>query len=167
MDAAGGGRVARSANSRWGNSVAILTGDFLFSRASKLLADLGPEAVRIQARTFERLVIGQIHETVGPADGADAIEHYLGVLADKTGSLIATAAEFGARFAGAAPEVTAALCEFGEQVGVAFQISDDILDVASDSADAGKTPGTDLREGIPTLPVLYALRSNDPREERL
>jgi heptaprenyl diphosphate synthase len=167
MDEADVRRGARSANSRYGNSVAILTGDFLFSRASNLLADLGPEAVRIQARTFERLVIGQIHETVGPEEGADAIEHYLGVLADKTGSLIATAAEFGARFAGVAPSVVAALCEFGEQVGVAFQISDDILDIASESVESGKTPGTDLREGVPTLPVLYALRTTGTDGERL
>jgi heptaprenyl diphosphate synthase len=167
MDEADVRRGARSANSRYGNSVAILTGDFLFSRASNLLADLGPEAVRIQARTFERLVIGQIHETVGPEEGADPIEHYLGVLADKTGSLIATAAEFGARFAAADRDVVEALCEFGEQIGVAFQISDDILDIASDSVESGKTPGTDLREGVPTLPVLYALRGRDPDEARL
>jgi heptaprenyl diphosphate synthase len=167
MDEADVRRGARSANSRWGNSVAILTGDFLFSRASNLLADLGPEAVRIQARTFERLVIGQIHETVGAADATDPIEHYLGVLADKTGSLIATAAEFGARFAGAGDDLIAALCEFGEQIGVAFQISDDILDIASESDESGKTPGTDLREGIATLPVLYARRSADPAGKRL
>jgi heptaprenyl diphosphate synthase len=167
MDEADVRRGALSANSRYGNAVAILTGDFLFSRASNLLADLGPEAVRIQARTFERLVIGQIHETVGPPEGADAVEHYLGVLADKTGSLIATAAEFGARFAGASADVTASLCEFGEQVGVAFQISDDILDIASESVESGKTPGTDLREGVPTLPVLYALRSTDADGRRL
>ncbi len=167
MDEAEVRRGVVSANSRYGNSVAILTGDFLFSRASNLLADLGPEAVRIQARTFERLVIGQIHETVGPAAGADPIEHHLSVLADKTGSLIATAAEFGARFAGVAPDVTAALCDFGEQIGVAFQLSDDILDIASESAESGKTPGTDLREGIATLPVLYALRSTDPGGARL
>jgi heptaprenyl diphosphate synthase len=158
MDEADVRRGATSANSRYGNSVAILTGDFLFSRASNLLADLGPEAVRIQARTFERLVIGQIHETV---------EHYLQVLADKTGSLIATAAEFGARFAGVEEDVVRSLCEFGEQVGVAFQISDDILDIASESVESGKTPGTDLREGIPTLPVLYALRSPDAEGARL
>src|SRR5450631_1873183 len=167
MDEALVRRGTISANARWSNTIAILTGDFLFSRASDLLADLGPEAVRIQARTFERLVIGQIHETVGPPEGADAVEHYLGVLADKTGSLIATAAEFGARFAGASADVTASLCEFGEQVGVAFQISDDILDIASESVESGKTPGTDLREGVPTLPVLYALRSTDADGRRL
>jgi heptaprenyl diphosphate synthase len=167
MDEALVRRGADSANARWDNTVAILTGDFLFSRASNILADLGPYAVRLQARTFERLVVGQIHETIGPPDGADPIEHYLSVLADKTGSLIATAAEFGAHYAGVDGEVADRLRIFGEQIGVAFQLSDDILDIASESTDSGKTPGTDLREGIATLPVLYALRSTDAGSERL
>jgi geranylgeranyl pyrophosphate synthase len=167
MDEAAVRRGAASANARWDNTVAILTGDFLFSRASNLLADLGPYAVRLQAQTFERLVIGQIRETVGPRDGVDRIEHYLAVLADKTGSLIATAAEFGAHYAGVDARVVDTLRSFGEQIGVAFQISDDILDIASDSIESGKTPGTDLREGIATLPALYALRSGEPAGERL
>ena len=167
MDEATVRRGAVSANSRWDNTVAILTGDFLFSRASDILADLGVYAVRLQARTFERLVTGQIRETVGPKDGVDPIDHYLAVLADKTGSLIATAAEFGAHYAGASPDVVARLREYGEQIGVAFQLSDDILDIASESVESGKTPGTDLREGVPTLPVLYALRSSEPATERL
>jgi heptaprenyl diphosphate synthase len=167
MDEASVRRGAASANARWNNTVAILTGDFLFSRASNILADLGPWAVRLQARTFEQLVTGQINETVGPAAGVDPIDHYLRVLADKTGSLIATSAEFGATFAGVAPDVVARLRSFSEQIGVAFQISDDVLDIASDSADSGKTPGTDLREGVATLPVLYALRSSGPEDGRL
>jgi len=167
MDEAAVRRGAVSANARWDNTVAILTGDFLFSRASNLLADLGPHAVRLKARTFERLVTGQIRETVGPREGADPIEHYLAVLADKTGSLIATAAEFGAYYAGVDAATTDVLRAFGEQIGVAFQISDDILDIASESAESGKTPGTDLREGIATLPVLYALRTTDDANARL
>ena len=167
MDEASVRRGAVSANARWDNTVAILTGDFLFSRASNLLADLGPHAVRLQARTFERLVTGQIRETVGPRDGADPIAHYLAVLADKTGSLIATAAEFGAYYAGVSASTTDVLRRFGEQIGVAFQISDDILDIASESVESGKTPGTDLREGIATLPVLYALRTADDANARL
>ena len=167
MDEASVRRGAESANARWDNTVAILTGDFLFSRASNILADLGPYAVRLQARTFERLVIGQIRETVGPRDGVDPIDHYLGVLADKTGSLIATAAEFGAHYAGVSDDVVDRLRIFGEQIGVAFQLSDDILDIASESAQSGKTPGTDLREGVATLPVLYALRSSDVGGDRL
>jgi heptaprenyl diphosphate synthase len=158
MDEADLRRGADSANSRWGNAIAILTGDFLFARASDMLADLGPEAVRLQARTFERLVHGQIRETVGPAEGDDAVEHYLRVIADKTGSLIGTSGRFGALLAGATGAETELLTQWGERIGVAFQLSDDLLDVASESDESGKVPGTDLREGVPTLPVLLLRR---------
>jgi heptaprenyl diphosphate synthase len=167
MDEAAVRRGAPSANSRWGNSIAILTGDLLFARASDLLADLGPEAVRIQARTFERLVTGQIRETVGPQPGDDPITHYLEVLADKTGSLVATSARFGAGFAGVDEPLVVALTAFGEEVGVAFQLSDDLLDIVSADGASGKSPGTDLREGVATLPVLFALDGDDPAEARL
>jgi heptaprenyl diphosphate synthase len=166
MDEADMRRGAPSANRRWGNTVAILTGDFLFARASDILADLGPECVRIQARTFERLCTGQIRETVGPGPEDDPLEHYLSVVTDKTGSLIATCARFGAMLSGAPDSVTDLLTTFGERIGVAFQLSDDLLDVSSDAVVSGKTPGTDLREGVPTLPVLRALGS-DPDGGRL
>ena len=167
MDQAELRRGAPSANARWDNSVAILTGDFLFAKASDIVADLGPECVRIQARTFGRLVQGQIRETVGPGAGEDPVAHYLSVVADKTGSLIATAARFGARLSGLSAEMEQTLTDFGEQIGTAFQLSDDIIDVASESTDLGKQPGTDLREGVPTLPVLIARRSTDPADARL
>src|SRR5919107_2464443 len=167
MDEAVVRRGAPSANSRWTNSIAILTGDLLFARASDLLADLGPEAVRIQARTFERLVTGQIRETVGPQPGEDPVAHHLSVLADKTGSLVATSARFGARFAGVDEALVTALTAFAEEVGVAFQLSDDLLDIVSEAGVSGKLPGTDLREGIATLPVLFALAGDDPAEARL
>ncbi|MDG4827997.1 polyprenyl synthetase family protein [Solwaraspora sp. WMMD1047] len=161
MDEADVRRGAPSANSRWTNSVAILVGDYLFARAADLAADLGTEAVRLQARTFARLVHGQIAETVGPRDGQDPVAHHLSVISEKTGSLIATSARFGGMFGGAAADRVEALAGYGETIGVAFQLSDDLLDIASDSVQSGKTPGTDLREGIPTLPVLYALGSDD------
>jgi heptaprenyl diphosphate synthase len=167
MDEAAVRRGAPSANSRWTNSIAILTGDLLFARASDLLADLGPEAVRIQAQTFERLVTGQIRETVGPQPGQDPVAHYLEVLADKTGSLVATSARFGASFAGVEETLVAALTAFAEEVGVAFQISDDLLDIVSEGGASGKLPGTDLREGIATLPALFVLADDDPAEARL
>ena len=167
MDEAALRRGAESANARWDNHVAILTGDFLFSKSSELTARLGADAVRIQAETFTRLVEGQILETLGPGVDDDPLEHYLRVVAGKTGALIATSARYGARFAGAPLEVEEALTEYGEKVGVAFQLSDDILDVASESVESGKTPGTDLREGVPTLPVLMAQRSTDPADARL
>lgn len=154
MDEADVRRGVSSANTRWDNSVAVLTGDFLFARASQILADLGPEAVRVQALAFERLVTGQILETAGPQDGRDPVDHYLDVLGGKTGSLVAVSCRFGAMMSGADETVVDVLTQYGERLGVAFQLADDVLDIASDSHESGKTPGTDLREGVPTLPVL-------------
>ena len=160
MDEATVRRGAPSANARWGNSIAILVGDYLFARAADIAASLGPEAVRLQARTFARLVHGQIAETAGPRE-SDPIAHYLHVITEKTASLIATSARFGGLFSGAPVEIVEALASYGETIGIAFQLSDDLLDIASESVQSGKTPGTDLREGVPTLPVLFALADDD------
>ncbi|MEY2851238.1 MAG: hypothetical protein RJA96_1109 [Actinomycetota bacterium] len=162
MDEAPLRRGVESANMRWGNTIAILTGDFLFAKSSDLLADLGPAAVRLQARTFERLVIGQIMETQGPNPGQDPLEHYLKVVADKTGSLIAASARYGGMISGAPSEITDTVTIFGEKIGVAFQLADDVIDIASESNQSGKTPGTDLREGVPTLVTLNVMKSSDP-----
>lgn len=161
MDEAELRRGAVSANARWDNSVAILTGDFLFARASRLVAGLGPEAVRIIADTFAELVTGQIRETVGPEPGEDPIAHHLTVLSEKTASLIDTSARYGGMFSGCNDEQIGCLRRYGRAVGVAFQLADDIIDIASDTS--GKTPGTDLREGVRTLPVLYTLA--DPQAD--
>jgi heptaprenyl diphosphate synthase len=159
MDEADVRRGLPSANSRWSNSVAILTGDFLFAQASRILARLGPDAVRLQAETFNRLVAGQLSETIGPRPGQDPLDHYMHVITEKTGSLIATSGQFGALFSGAPADVAARIAAACEQLGVAWQLSDDVIDIASDSAQSGKSPGTDLRQGVRTLPVLYAMRS--------
>ena len=167
MDEAPMRRGVESANSRWNNSVAILTGDYLFAKVSKLLADLGPEAVRLQAFTFERLVIGQIMETQGATNGLSPLEHYLAVIADKTGSLIAASARYGGMISGANSDVIESLTKFGEAMGTVFQLADDIIDIASDSKESGKKPGTDLREGVPTLVTLHVLESKDKNDEEL
>lgn len=167
MDEAMRRRGVDSANARWDNTVAILTGDFLFSRASDILADLGPEAVRIQARTFERLVVGQIKETVGTPEGGDPVAHHISVLEDKTGSLIATSGRFGAMFAGCDEAIVETLTLFGERIGVAFQLADDLVDLTSEDGTSGKTQGTDLREGVLTLPALLALAGDAPADGRL
>ena len=167
MDEAPLRRGVESANNRWGNTIAILTGDYLFAKASDLLADLGPEAVRLQARTFERLVIGQIMETQGPQKGEDPLAHYLQVVADKTGSLIATSARFGAMTSGASAETIETVTKFGEKIGVAFQLADDVIDITSDSKESGKTPGTDLLEGVPTLVTLNVMKSTDKADRDL
>jgi heptaprenyl diphosphate synthase len=167
MDEAPLRRGVESANNRWNNTVAILTGDYLFAKTSQLLADLGPEAVRLQALTFERLVIGQITETQGSSTGKTALEHYLGVVSDKTASLISASARYGAMISGADEKIMEALTKFGEEIGTVFQLADDIIDIASDSKESGKTPGTDLREGVPTLVTLYILESTDPADAEL
>ena len=167
MDEAKLRRGVSSANSRWSNTVAILTGDYLFSKASDLLADLGPEAVRLQAKTFERLVIGQIQETQGAKSGDDALKHYLQVVSDKTGSLIATSARFGAMLSGADREIVETLTKFGEKIGIAFQLADDVIDISSDASQSGKVPGTDLKEGIPTLVTLQIISSNLAEDKEL
>ena len=187
MDEADLRRGVASANAKYGNATAILVGDLLFGTASSVVADLGAEAVKIQAETFVRLCAGQIRDdlqTAGPgaahagagtdptalagdADDAAAVTAYLKILEDKTGALIATAARYGAMFGGCDEQAVATLTGFGEKLGVVFQLADDLLDVSSAAGTSGKTPGTDLREGKATLPVLYARTSTDPADARL
>ena len=154
MDEAPLRRGVPSAHEVWGNSVAILTGDLLFSRASTLMTRLGEKAMLLQAETFERLCLGQLHETVGPRPDEDPVSHYIQVLADKTGSLISAAARCGIVYSGAPREFEEPMVEFGEKIGVAFQLADDVLDLSPESAATGKQAGTDLRAGVPTLPTL-------------
>jgi heptaprenyl diphosphate synthase len=167
MDEAVVRRGAPSANAKYGNSTAILVGDMLFGTASSIIADLGAEAVKIQADTFVRLCAGQIRDDRPSPEGADRVNYYLQVLADKTGVLIATAARYGAMFSGCEAATIEIMREYGERLGMAFQLADDLIDVSSDAESLGKTPGTDLREGKATLPVLYALASDDPADARL
>jgi heptaprenyl diphosphate synthase len=167
MDEAQVRRGAPSANARWGNNIAILAGDYLFATASRLVSRLGPDAVRVIADTFAQLVTGQMRETRGAAEQSDPIEHYLKVVYEKTACLIAASGRFGATFSGADDEQIERLHRLGGIVGTAFQISDDIIDIDSDPDESGKVPGTDLREGVHTLPVLYALQETGPEADRL
>jgi heptaprenyl diphosphate synthase len=140
----------------WGNSVAILTGDLLFARAARLVAGLGDKIAKIQSVTFERLCLGQLHETIGPQDGDEPVEHYLQVLSDKTGSLIATAAQIGVLLSDAPVEFQEPVLVYGEKIGVAFQLIDDVIDLMD--GGTGKRAGTDIRAGVATLPMLYLQR---------
>ena len=167
MDEAQVRRGAPSANVRWGNNVAILAGDYLFATASRLVSRLGPNAVRIIAETFAQLVTGQMREGQGAANATDPVEHYLKVVHEKTACLIGAAGQFGAMFSGADEDQIQRLSRLGNIVGTAFQISDDIIDIDSDPDESGKLPGTDLREGVHTLPVLYALHDSGPEADRL
>jgi heptaprenyl diphosphate synthase len=167
MDRAPMRRGVPTAHEVWGNSVAILTGDLLFARASQIVSRLGGKALSLQADTFERLCLGQLHETLGPQNNEDPIAHYIQVLADKTGSLIAASAELGVVYGDGPDEYREPMRIYGEKVGVAFQLIDDVIDIASD--DSGKTPGTDLRAGVPTMPTLLlrAHAATDPKAREL
>lgn len=154
MDDARLRRGVPAAQTVWSNSVAILAGDLLFARASTLVSGMGEEAILLQAETFERLCLGQLHETVGPQPGEDPMAHYLQVLADKTGALIATAARMGVLFSGAPREYADPVTDYGERIGVAFQLIDDVIDLSPKADRTGKRAGTDLRAGVVTMPAL-------------
>lgn len=161
MDGADRRRGVPAAHAVWGNNIAILTGDILFSRASQLMSRLGERAIRLQADTFERLVLGQMHETLGPQEGDDPIAFYIQVLADKTGSLIAAATQGGVIFSNAPAEYEEPLRVYGEKIGVAFQLLDDVIDLSAKPEETGKVPGTDLRAGVPTMPYLLLKAEGD------
>jgi len=161
MDGADRRRGVPAAHAVWGNNIAILTGDILFSRASQLMSRLGERAIRLQADTFERLVLGQMHETLGAQPDDDPIEFYIQVLADKTGSLIAAATQGGVIFSNAPAEYEEPLRVYGEKIGVAFQLLDDVIDLSAKPEDTGKVPGTDLRAGVPTMPYLLLKAESD------
>lgn len=170
IDAASMRRGMPAAHVRWSNTVAILTGDFLLARASELSAALGPEVTRIMARTIADLCRGQIREILGSTGaqghGADPVEpdreHYLEVIGEKTAALIAASCRLGALLGGQPPGAVETLTDYGWHLGVGFQLADDVLDIAGQPAESGKVAGTDLREGVRTLPVLLALEADGP-----
>ena len=167
MDQASSRRGVDTAHMIWSNNVAILTGDLLFARASNLVSGLGQEALQLQAKIFEQLVLGQLHETIGPIDGEDPVNHYIQVLRDKTGTLIALAAQLGAMISGADASYQKPLEDFGQSIGVAFQLIDDIIDIESTKSESGKASGTDLLAGVPTLPVLLLAKHEDSASRKL
>ncbi len=154
-----------SANARWDNTVAVLTGDFLFARASEISTDLGTHVCRLLARTIAVLCDGQIREVEGAGSVAQTESTYLQVINRKTAALIATSCRLGGILSDASPEHTEVLDEFGEALGMAFQLSDDVMDITSSKLELGKEPGQDLRQGVYTLPVLRALAEGQHREE--
>jgi heptaprenyl diphosphate synthase len=165
IDEAGSRHGVPSANARWDNTVAILTGDYLFARASEISTELGPEVCRILAQTIGVLCDGQIRE-VDTARRLDQTEDkYLEVIRRKTAALIATSCRLGGMMSDATPEHVDILEDFGGSLGLAFQLSDDIMDLTSSQLELGKEPGVDLKEGVYTLPVLRALVRSPDREE--
>ncbi|MGH2573466.1 MAG: polyprenyl synthetase family protein [Actinomycetota bacterium] len=165
IDEADARRGAPSANMRWDNTVAILTGDYLFARASEISTDLGTEVCRLLARTIAVLCDGQIREVDSSAEVEQEITAYLEIIRRKTASLIATSCRLGGMLSDADPGHVDVLERFGAALGMAYQLSDDIMDITSSQMELGKEPGQDLREGVYTLPVLHALAHDEHRQE--
>lgn len=165
IDEADARRGAPSANMRWDNTVAILSGDYLFARASEISTDLGTEVCRLLARTIAVLCDGQIREVESSAEVEQETANYLEIIRRKTASLIATSCRLGGMLSDADPEHVDVLEEFGDALGMAYQLSDDIMDITSSQMELGKEPGQDLREGVYTLPVLHALAHDEHRGE--
>jgi heptaprenyl diphosphate synthase len=165
IDEADDRRGVPSANARWDNTIAILTGDYLFARASELSADLGTEVCRLLARTIAVLCDGQIREVDASGKVEQTESNYLEIIRRKTGVLIATSCRLGGLLSDADEANTDVLEAFGESLGMAFQLSDDIMDLTSSQLELGKEPGVDMREGVYTLPVLHALAHDHHREE--
>lgn len=165
IDEADARRGRPSVNARWDNTVAILTGDYLFARASEIAADLGTDVSRLLARTIAILCDGQIREVDNAGRLVSDEAAYMEVIRRKTAVLIATSCRLGGMLSSAAIEHLDTLDAFGEALGLAFQLSDDIMDLTSTESELGKEPGVDLKEGVYTLPVLHALADGPRREE--
>jgi heptaprenyl diphosphate synthase len=160
VDEANERRGRPSVNARWGNNVAILTGDFLFARASELAAELGTEVAKLLARTIALLSDGVIREVDGWGRPDQSEEAYLEMIRRKTAALIATSCRLGGMLSEASPETVDLLDDFGLSVGMAFQLSDDIMDVTATEEELHKLPGQDMKQGLYTLPVLHALEDD-------
>ncbi|MGH9207024.1 MAG: polyprenyl synthetase family protein [Acidimicrobiales bacterium] len=165
MDEATTRRSVQTVNSRWGNLVAIVAGDFLLARSAEIAAGLGTEVAGLLAVTLGRLCEGQISEVHSAFDMSRSEEAYLSAIAGKTASLMAASCRIGALTAGLDRHHIEALTTFGQCFGMAFQIRDDILDVVATHEDLGKEPGQDLVAGIYTMPVLRALRDSESQAE--
>ncbi len=154
-------RGAPTVHSKWGVEVAVLSGDYLFAHGSALGAEAGHEVPAILAKAVADVCEGQIVETAALSDPRRGTDHYVETISGKTAALFRAACEMGATTSGASTESRVALAEYGHHLGLAFQIVDDLLDLVGDPTITGKTPGTDLKEGVFTLPVLIAVERHD------
>jgi heptaprenyl diphosphate synthase len=154
-----------SVNAKWSNSVAIVSGDFLFARAADIASELGTEVTRLLARTIATVCDGQIRDVTNAGRLDQSLDSYMETIRRKTAALMATSCRLGGMLSDADPEHVDVLEQFGEALGLGFQLSDDIMDVVSSERELGKEPAVDLRLGVYTLPVLHAIHHGSRREE--
>ena len=153
-------RGIETVNHKWNNLVSVLMGDYFFAKAFNMLVKAeSPEIMGSFARATERVSIGELNQVFYTGDFDITEERYLDIIADKTASLFACACEAGAICDGDDDQKKKALRDFGEYLGIAFQITDDLLDLIGESAKTGKQLGSDIREGWVTLPLIHALKN--------
>ncbi|MDT0270496.1 polyprenyl synthetase family protein [Streptomyces sp. DSM 44915] len=167
MDRATVRRGRPTVNARFGNAVAVYSGDWLLARGGQIAAELHDGSLALHTQTAERLVAGQLRELLGPGPDDDALAYYLEVIAGKSAALISAALRLGALQGDVPAEVSERLGDYGEQLGIAFQIGDDLIDVTSAQSDSGKQQGQDIASGVVSLPVLLALRDTSQANAEL
>jgi heptaprenyl diphosphate synthase len=160
-------RGVATTHSRWGTDIAVLAGDYLFACGSSLGATAAGEVPLILASAISEVCEGQIVETTAVGDPTRSIDDYIEVISMKSAALFRAACELGAATSGATSEHRALLVTYGESLGLAFQIVDDLLDLVGDAAITGKIPGTDLRAGVYTAPVLLACQRDEELRSKL
>ena len=162
-------RGIEAVNHKWNNLVSVLMGDYFFAKAFNMLVKAGSSEIMASfARATERVSIGELNQVFYTGNFDITEERYLNIIADKTASLFACSAEAGAMCAGGNGEIREGLRKYGENVGMAFQITDDLLDLIGETRKTGKTLGSDIREGWVTLPLIQAMKNdNDGSRERI
>jgi octaprenyl-diphosphate synthase len=159
-------RGSSTANTVWGNEPSVLVGDFLFSKSFELMAFSGnEEIVKVMSKATTCLAEGEILELLKTSDPETEETEYMEIIGNKTASLFSAACEVGAILGNVDREKRRALRDFGYNLGMAFQLTDDILDYVSDDVVLGKRVGTDLKEGKVTLPLIHALKHGTDKEK--
>ena len=156
-----------SVNANWTNTLAVLSGDYLFAKSSQLAAEVGGEVPRALAETIAALCEGQVKEIEGAFRTDRSPSEYLQVIERKTARLLSGASYLGARVGGADVPLAEKLRSYGTAFGMAFQLVDDLLDLLGDEGVIGKPIGTDIKEGVYTLPLLHGMQKRDDVAEMI
>jgi len=161
-------RGRQTANALFGNAASVLVGDFLYSRAFQMMVSINSMRImQILADATNVIAEGEVLQLLNMHDPDVTEERYLQVIRSKTAKLFEAAAEIGALIAGANDDQITAAGEYGRCIGTAFQLIDDVLDYSGNAEDIGKNVGDDLREGKPTLPLIYLMKNGSDAEKEL
>ncbi|WP_423357029.1 polyprenyl synthetase family protein [Pseudomonas citronellolis] len=168
VDASGLRRGRATANAQWGNAPSVLVGDFLYARSFEMMVELGSMPVmRIISQATRVIAEGEVLQLTKVRDASTTEETYMEVIRGKTAMLFEASTHSAAAIAGATPEQAEALRQFGDALGIAFQLVDDLLDYRGDASTLGKNVGDDLAEGKPTLPLIATMRDGTPEQAQV